>query len=227
MRCEDIINNNNDINNNNNQQNQNRLSVNDKQFIRLIRSQWFVNFLHNYKQYNHNNNSELRNRHNDNVNNSYNNDNYCANCGQSSSHYSCSRCQQVYYCAKECQVTHWKTHKLVCSKLIDNVDSNNNNGVDCDGNVDDDDNKKSEAQTNKNDKNVINARLTKRQKTMLYRLQGQLSSSASTIATNVDNENKEIDKAKNDMKIIREYLMFYFMFAILVSVLVFAFWNLE
>jgi tetratricopeptide (TPR) repeat protein len=28
----------------------------------------------------------------------------------------CSRCKQAFYCSKECQLNHWKTHKLFCQK---------------------------------------------------------------------------------------------------------------
>lgn len=41
----------------------------------------------------------------------------CAYCEMT--HYemkACSACKSVYYCDRSCQVTHWKDHKLVCSK---------------------------------------------------------------------------------------------------------------
>ena len=30
----------------------------------------------------------------------------------------CSRCQNVYYCNKECQASHYKTHKLSCKQAF-------------------------------------------------------------------------------------------------------------
>lgn len=30
----------------------------------------------------------------------------------------CSKCKERKYCSKECQVDHWKSHKLVCNKAI-------------------------------------------------------------------------------------------------------------
>ena len=43
----------------------------------------------------------------------------CAACGvwdrTGVSHRRCKACMMVYYCGKECQISHWKTHKSVCS----------------------------------------------------------------------------------------------------------------
>jgi len=41
----------------------------------------------------------------------------CRNCGQVKEHSAlmeCSRCKSVQYCSKECQLTHWPSHKEVC-----------------------------------------------------------------------------------------------------------------
>jgi len=44
----------------------------------------------------------------------------CAGCGvwdrTGKSYLRCSRCMGVYYCCKECQVGHWKEHKVGCAK---------------------------------------------------------------------------------------------------------------
>lgn len=29
----------------------------------------------------------------------------------------CSQCRSYYYCSKECQVSHWKTHKKECKQV--------------------------------------------------------------------------------------------------------------
>lgn len=31
----------------------------------------------------------------------------------------CSKCKRTYYCSKECQVSHWKSHKPDCRRLIE------------------------------------------------------------------------------------------------------------
>ncbi len=33
----------------------------------------------------------------------------------------CSRCQKVVYCGKDCQILHWKKHKVVCNQHIDEM----------------------------------------------------------------------------------------------------------
>jgi uncharacterized protein len=46
----------------------------------------------------------------------------CANCGDNNvntTFRACSRCRLSYYCGRECQVSHWKLHKLVCVVIED------------------------------------------------------------------------------------------------------------
>ena len=38
----------------------------------------------------------------------------CGNCGQMGPWRNCGRCHQIYYCGKECQTSHWSTHKPDC-----------------------------------------------------------------------------------------------------------------
>ena len=42
----------------------------------------------------------------------------CANCQVKEralrQHYACSKCKTTYYCSRDCQVKHWKQHKLTC-----------------------------------------------------------------------------------------------------------------
>eukprot|EP00455_Lapot_gusevi_P055110 TRINITY_DN8938_c0_g3_i1.p1 TRINITY_DN8938_c0_g3~~TRINITY_DN8938_c0_g3_i1.p1 ORF type:complete len:187 (-),score=19.87 TRINITY_DN8938_c0_g3_i1:50-610(-) len=39
----------------------------------------------------------------------------CENCGESGKKFKkCSRCQSCWYCSKECQISHWPTHKSTC-----------------------------------------------------------------------------------------------------------------
>jgi MYND finger len=55
----------------------------------------------------------------------------CANCGnQGSDLLRCSRCNNVHYCNKECQKTHWKTHKPICNDYVDNLKRANAADVD-------------------------------------------------------------------------------------------------
>jgi len=37
----------------------------------------------------------------------------CAACGQDAEK-RCSKCRQTWYCSRDCQVEHWKTHKVNC-----------------------------------------------------------------------------------------------------------------
>ena len=41
----------------------------------------------------------------------------CACCLQNASKV-CGACRSVHFCSKECQRTHWKTHKPICSRII-------------------------------------------------------------------------------------------------------------
>lgn len=42
----------------------------------------------------------------------------CKNCSaKPSSKKICAKCKQTWYCSKECQVEHWKIHKVVCHKI--------------------------------------------------------------------------------------------------------------
>eukprot|EP00752_Nemacystus_decipiens_P005603 g5071.t1 len=38
----------------------------------------------------------------------------CAKCGETGKTLVCTRCKKASYCSKECQVSHWKTHKPAC-----------------------------------------------------------------------------------------------------------------
>jgi len=41
----------------------------------------------------------------------------CATCGKTDVKLmACSRCKKAFYCSKPCQVSGWKTHKLVCKQ---------------------------------------------------------------------------------------------------------------
>ena len=43
----------------------------------------------------------------------------CANCGTRDPEYRfkrCSKCHKVFYCGKQCQLDHWKEHKLACNQ---------------------------------------------------------------------------------------------------------------
>ncbi|KAF0973354.1 hypothetical protein FDP41_008561 [Naegleria fowleri] len=40
----------------------------------------------------------------------------CAACGKPNATKRCGGCHSVVYCSKECQVSHWKTHKVDCKK---------------------------------------------------------------------------------------------------------------
>lgn len=42
----------------------------------------------------------------------------CVLCKKTNSGSLCARCQGVKYCGKDCQVAHWKTHKLYCGKSV-------------------------------------------------------------------------------------------------------------
>lgn len=39
----------------------------------------------------------------------------CAKCGKKGKSLICTRCKNISYCSKECQRSHWKTHKPACS----------------------------------------------------------------------------------------------------------------
>lgn len=38
----------------------------------------------------------------------------CQNCGETGASSRCSLCKEVYYCSRQCQRTHWPSHKLDC-----------------------------------------------------------------------------------------------------------------
>lgn len=38
----------------------------------------------------------------------------CGNCTKTGPWKNCGRCHQIYYCGKECQTSHWSTHKPHC-----------------------------------------------------------------------------------------------------------------
>ena len=38
----------------------------------------------------------------------------CAKCGKGGKSLTCTRCRKISYCSKECQISHWKTHKPAC-----------------------------------------------------------------------------------------------------------------
>jgi len=38
----------------------------------------------------------------------------CDNCGADDADKKCARCKQTYYCNRDCQVSHWKIHKVDC-----------------------------------------------------------------------------------------------------------------
>jgi len=40
----------------------------------------------------------------------------CGQCGKEEDLQNCSRCKVIAYCSRECQLAHWKQHKLVCKK---------------------------------------------------------------------------------------------------------------
>eukprot|EP01091_Cochliopodium_minus_P009589 TRINITY_DN2388_c0_g1_i1.p1 TRINITY_DN2388_c0_g1~~TRINITY_DN2388_c0_g1_i1.p1 ORF type:complete len:156 (-),score=48.19 TRINITY_DN2388_c0_g1_i1:62-529(-) len=40
----------------------------------------------------------------------------CANCKSVKNLKGCSRCKKVKYCNRECQVAHWKVHKIDCQQ---------------------------------------------------------------------------------------------------------------
>jgi hypothetical protein len=40
----------------------------------------------------------------------------CAKCSLQPGIFRCSKCQNVSYCCKDCQISHWATHKLCCAK---------------------------------------------------------------------------------------------------------------
>ena len=40
----------------------------------------------------------------------------CGSCNNPNSKLKCSKCKLIYYCNRECQVKHWKEHKLICKK---------------------------------------------------------------------------------------------------------------
>ena len=43
-------------------------------------------------------------------------DDHCALCGKGGAKSKCADCRQVSYCSRDCQKTHWKTHKSVCTQ---------------------------------------------------------------------------------------------------------------
>jgi hypothetical protein len=46
----------------------------------------------------------------------------CANCQNAYASYRCNNCLLTNYCKRDCQIDHWKKHKLVCSNLAWNAD---------------------------------------------------------------------------------------------------------
>lgn len=46
---------------------------------------------------------------------------FCATCYKENVHLKCGNCFNVYFCSKECQVSNWKFHKLICKKKIVNM----------------------------------------------------------------------------------------------------------
>lgn len=38
----------------------------------------------------------------------------CAKCGARGRSLLCTRCRKISYCSRECQVSHWRTHKRAC-----------------------------------------------------------------------------------------------------------------
>ena len=46
----------------------------------------------------------------------------CDFCGKPGPTKNCSRCMSYYYCNRECQVNHWKNHKVRCTLLKDQYD---------------------------------------------------------------------------------------------------------
>ena len=46
----------------------------------------------------------------------------CTNCGKTKNGMGfCIKCRAVYYCSRDCQTSHWKQHKKVCTKSPANV----------------------------------------------------------------------------------------------------------
>jgi len=41
----------------------------------------------------------------------------CVFCGASGARQKCANCLIVYYCSRECQVAHWKVHKVICKEM--------------------------------------------------------------------------------------------------------------
>jgi len=41
----------------------------------------------------------------------------CWNCVKDFGNYQCAKCHVAKYCSKECQVTHWKSHKTSCPRM--------------------------------------------------------------------------------------------------------------
>lgn len=47
-----------------------------------------------------------------------NSDKNCAQCQKENCKWKCGKCCLIYYCSKDCQVRHWKRHKLLCGMII-------------------------------------------------------------------------------------------------------------
>jgi len=43
--------------------------------------------------------------------------NRCSSCGIPKAKKMCRGCEEAFYCSKDCQRTHWKTHKILCRKV--------------------------------------------------------------------------------------------------------------
>ena len=49
----------------------------------------------------------------------------CDECGAPSPQKKCANCLSYYYCSRECQVSHWRSHKATCSQLRGICDTHN------------------------------------------------------------------------------------------------------
>jgi hypothetical protein len=38
----------------------------------------------------------------------------------------CASCGRAWYCSRECQKSHWKSHKTVCKNIVRNIGSQKN-----------------------------------------------------------------------------------------------------
>lgn len=44
-------------------------------------------------------------------------DRHCSHCHKADCSLHCGACKKTYYCSKECQMSHWKDHKINCKKI--------------------------------------------------------------------------------------------------------------